>query len=384
MLPWRTQGFLAWLLLCQLLFLARASPPGPRRTPQADAISLSRSKMYRWRQRLTNQRINKRLPIAKAGVSSPAKGSLLTLQRPTTERLSRWFWGKDTVFNHGSVGMTNPCLHIAVTEDESCSNAPFTALPVSQREENAEEIWWPQTACPLEKTSWRVLRYRRRVGRGSACYQRVRDAALQWEFSSPEKDKGMLQVTPSAATVASTHKHNSQQHRRRRYTVLPISELDDIYAPNTSDQIMKIWSGPGRRLVTFTASALPLPAIPARFRWMVPCLYAINPVAVVYDLVDERGPATTYSSTAYATVKGHLLRGEERVTVALRDNGHVDVEIISFSKPAASVKGRLVWPVIGGMQQTFFEQQMSSLERVAQTQGECESHDMVSNMIRIP
>jgi hypothetical protein len=147
---------------------------------------------------------------------------------------------------------------------------------------------------------------------------------------------------------------------------------------------MKIWSGPGRRLVTFTASGLRLPLLPARFQWMVPCLYAINPVAVVYDLVDERGPATTYSSTAYATVKGHLLRGEERVTVALRDSGQVDVEIISFSKPAASVKGRLVWPVIGGMQQTFFEQQMSSLERVAETQGELESHDMVSNMIRIP
>jgi uncharacterized protein (UPF0548 family) len=372
--------------------------------PQADAISLSRSKMYRWRQRLTNQKINKRNAIAKAGVSSSTKGSLLTLQRPTTERVSRWFWGKETVFNHASVGMTNPCLHIAVTgdDDDSCSNPSLIALPVSQREESVEEIWWPQTACPLEKTSWRVLRYRRRVGRGSACYQRVRDAALQWEFSSPEQDKGMLQVTPSAATVSSEHnkhkQHNQQVRRSSRsrrggggggggaYTVLPIvSELDDIYAPSTSDQIMKIWSGPGRRLVTFTASGVRLPiTLPARFQGMVPTLYAINPVAVVYDLVDERGPATTYSSTAYATVKGHLLRGEERVTVALRDSGHVDVEIISFSKPAASVQGRLVWPIIGGMQQTFFEEQMSSLERVAQTQGELESHDMVSNMIQIP
>jgi uncharacterized protein (UPF0548 family) len=383
MLPWRTQGFLSWILLCQFSFLARASAPGPLRTPQVDAISLSRSKMYRWRQRsMTNQKVHKRRPISIAGVTSATKGSLLTLQRPTTERVSRWFWGKDTIFNHNSVGMTNPCLHIAVTEDASCSSHnPSTAkaLPVSQREENVEEIWWPQTACPLENTSWRVLRYRRRVGRGSACYQRVRDAALQWEFSSPEQDKGMLQVTPPQPTISS--KQNEQHRRNRRgYTVLPISELDDIYAPNTSDQIMKIWSGPGRRLVTFTRSGLPLPT---RFQWMLPCLYAINPVAVVYDLVDERGPATTYTSTAYATAKGHLLRGEERVTVALRDNGHVDVEIISFSKPAASVKGRLVWPVIGGMQQTFFEQEMSSLERVAQTQGELESEDIVSNMIRI-
>jgi uncharacterized protein (UPF0548 family) len=383
MLPWRTQGFLSWLLLCQFSFLARASAPGPLRTPEVDAIFLSRSKMYRWRQRnITNQKIHKRLPIAKSGVTSYTKGSILTLQRPTTERVSRWFWGKDTIFNHNSVGMTNPCLHIAVPEDDSCSiHNPSTvaALPISQRDENVEEIWWPQTACPLEKTSWRVLRYRRRVGRGSACYQRVRDAALQWEFSSPEQDKGMLQVTPSQPTISS--KQNEQHRRNRRgYTVLPISELDDLYAPNTSDQIMKIWSGPGRRLVTFTRSGLPLPA---RLQWMLPCVYAINPVAVVYDLVDKRGPATTYTSTAYATAKGHLLRGEERVTVALRDNGHVDVEIISFSKPAASVKGRLVWPVIGGMQQTFFEQEMISLERVAQTQGEFESHDIVSNMSRI-
>jgi hypothetical protein len=60
----------------------------------------------------------------------------------------------------------------------------------------------------------------------------------------------------------------------------------------------------------------------------------------------------------------------------------VDVEILSFSKPAASAKGRLVWPVIGGMQNTFFEQQMISLERVAQSQEEFEESP-VSGMIRI-
>jgi hypothetical protein len=29
---------------------------------------------------------------------------------------------------------------------------------------------------------WRVLRYTRRIGKGEECYNRVRDAALNWEF----------------------------------------------------------------------------------------------------------------------------------------------------------------------------------------------------------
>jgi uncharacterized protein (UPF0548 family) len=58
--------------------------------------------------------------------------------------------------------------------------------------------------------------------------------------------------------------------------------------------------------------------------------------------------------------------GEERVTVALRDvTGFVDVEILSFSCPSPSVRARLVWPMIGRMQQRFFEHQMDYLEGVA-------------------
>merc|ERR1712216_608241 len=64
--------------------------------------------------------------------------------------------------------------------------------------------------------------------------------------------------------------------------------------------------------VTYASSGL------LKVRWL-PKLYVVNPVSVVYDLVDQSGPKmTTFSSTAYATQKGHLLRGEERVTVALR------------------------------------------------------------------
>merc|ERR1712071_724846 len=48
-------------------------------------------------------------------------------------------------------------------------------------------------------------------------------------------------------------------------------------------------------------------------------IWAMNPCVVVYDLVDCRGKDMIYTSTAYATLQGHLLAGEERVTVAIRD-----------------------------------------------------------------
>jgi uncharacterized protein (UPF0548 family) len=89
-------------------------------------------------------------------------------------------------------------------------------------------------------------------------------------------------------------------------------------------------------------------------------------VQVVYDLVDQRGPGTTYTSTAYATCLGHWIRGEERVTVKRNDaDDSVEVEILSYSKAADSVMGKLVWPVIGDMQTQFFIQQLETLHRAA-------------------
>lgn len=79
------------------------------------------------------------------------------------------------------------------------------------------------------------------------------------------------------------------------------------------------------------------------------------------------GPGTTYTSTAYATLKGHWLSGEERVTVALRDgvHGDVDVEIVSFSRPAPTLAGKLIWPFVGRRQRDFFERQLQALEQVS-------------------
>jgi uncharacterized protein (UPF0548 family) len=65
-------------------------------------------------------------------------------------------------------------------------------------------------------------------------------------------------------------------------------------------------------------------------------------------------------------MKGHLLRGEERVTVALRDmNENVDVEIISISKSGESLRAKTIWPFIGKMQNKFFQEQMKEFQNVA-------------------
>ena len=87
---------------------------------------------------------------------------------------------------------------------------------------------------------------------------------------------------------------------------------------------------------------------------------------VVYDVVDQRAPdgQTTFTSTAYATLKGHFLRGEERVTVALRDGSQdVEVEILSISRPGPGIVGKTLWPFIGKMQSKFFQQQLHHLSQ---------------------
>lgn len=301
------------------------------------------------------------MPSSSAAKHQYASGSMLSWKRPTVETVSVLFGGsshKEQEFNHKSVGLTNPCLHIAVPEEEqkgmacsmdAASSVTLATLPVSTRDvDAAQDSWWPETACSTSACrSWRLLTFRRRVGRGAACYQAVRDAALQWEFSSLDNSKGIVAVSPPAVHSArgySVHHHHAS-----------MQQDDNVYDPvAAAGSILKI--GPGRRFVTYSKSG---------FRFRLGGLYAMNPVSVVYDVVDERGPGTTFTSTAYATEKGHWLRGEERVTVALRDTGHVDVEIVSFSKPAPGM-GKLVWPVIGGMQQGFFQQQLNALQRVAQ------------------
>ena len=64
-------------------------------------------------------------------------------------------------------------------------------------------------------------------------------------------------------------------------------------------------------------------------------------------------------------MKGHWLKGEERVTVTLRDGTQaVEVELISISRPA-HWKTKLTWNMIEKMQQDFFQRQLSHFQDVA-------------------
>jgi uncharacterized protein (UPF0548 family) len=285
---------------------------------------------------------------------SSATGTLLRFKRPTTKRVSTWFPSTpEPEFNHDQVGMTTPCLHIDLKKNRDSSSHVVDVSTTGST--SSDSNWWP--ASPVSK-GWRRLRLSRRIGRGSSCYQAVRDAALEWEFDGKESGGGIVQVH-------SKQSHAEQLYQRRDsygtgYDVVhnAVYGDGDLYAPSSGESAVKIWSGPGgRRLATYTQVL--------RSRWL-PKVYCVNPVTVIYDLVDQRGPSTTYTSTAYATNLGHWLRGEERLTVAHRDDGNVDVEILSYSKRGNSVWGRIIWPFVGALQGRFFESQMNALQNVAE------------------
>lgn len=310
------------------------------------------------------------------------------------------------VFNHNLVGMTHPTLQVVTTnvssnsrvlplpsikEDSSSSNTPAssktrkwtritsllqicrvssggdrsrqpTVLP-----ESGSDLWWPGMTHSPNNNDWRVLRFRQRVGNGQPCYERCRDAALAWEFRG--EGQGIVLVEETSVNWKPTgspfsirwRKHTSNPRNVRSCSLNARNNQDEEYQQvSQGSTFQQMWTGPGRRLVTYTA-------VPKRGGWIVPHLYTVNPVTVVYDVVDQRAPGTTYTATAYATQAGHLLCGEERVLVCYRDDdGGVDVEILSVSRAADSVPGRLVWPFIGRMQRRFFQGQLDSLHGVAQ------------------
>jgi len=394
---WALPGLVWWLIILAAPALATVSSAAPafgdaRKQhpsiqPQHDAIRLSRSKLYRWRQRCKRNRIDRQLPRLKKAGQPSSRGTVLTFGGlPSKERLSRWFWGATSapvLLNHETAGMTNPWLRVDPTtaatppNDQVCrpvstktitsamSNGDESSIALQDDDGVIEGAWWPRpTACPSLANSnnrdskWRTVRIRRRVGRGWDCYQRVRDAALNWEFQS--KKDGIRVVEPPS--VAPQHQN------RRGYTVLPMVQdvgvgvsgmrSNSIFPFQPTQSAMQIWSGPGRKLVTYTRNLV----------WCV-----TNPVCVVYDWVDQRGSGATdgtvYTSTAYATGRGHWLVGEERVTVAFRPGtGAVDVELLSVSRPSKSLMGRFVWPFVtrkNGLQERFFREHVRSLQEAA-------------------
>ena len=259
--------------------------------------------------------------------------------------------------------MTNPSVSFLSRKDDQCPSNLLLTTSSSSRNghvKNAsnsersmwkddETRWWPSLSfAPPEPLKWRVKTYRQRVGTGVDCYNRVRDAALDWEFHVGD-DLGIIPVTTPPASLP-TNEHNIN---RGRYSVTPSTEEED---EDMNEYPMHQCIGAARRYVSFTSRRV-LPFLPK--------IYSVNPVMSVFDVVDQRAQATTFTSTAYATMRGHLLQGEERVTVALRDgNEDVEVEIVSVSRAAPSLGGRSIWPFIGKMQATFFELQMEHLRRI--------------------
>jgi uncharacterized protein (UPF0548 family) len=316
-----------------------------------------------------NERSVRRTTVNALGVQSPKliKGSCLVRQHPDRRSAAAWF-GLDREMdgalhhnrikdstkhcNHPLAGMTNPTLHIFGLSLQTPCAIPAslsTSFRTSQTDGNDDSgpsmkgPWWPRVACDPPGRAWRRICFRRKVGVGRDCYQACRDAALTWEFGAGHK--GIVAATPYHEA------HPSPSPLARR------SSADQIMTiPTPPQTVQQIWWGPGRKLVTYTALGLP--------PWL--SLYAVSPVTVVYDVIDQRGLGTTYTSTAFATGPGHWLRGEERVTVCHRDvDDTVDIEILSYSQAASDTwMGRVAWPVLGRMQRSFFQQQLRALQRV--------------------
>mmetsp|Transcript_25056 Transcript_25056/g.35070 ORF Transcript_25056/g.35070 Transcript_25056/m.35070 type:complete len:472 (+) Transcript_25056:239-1654(+) len=433
------------LILIPLLALQLPSPIG-RVTAEMDNI-IPNPARHRLHQR-HRQKSNKKNHHHK---KHHGRGTLFSFRRPTVDLASEWyattekdsyddimFHGDETaaaeeLFNHDSVGMTNPCLHIDLTTPQphtinnninevvNCGNT--ATMPQQQTHHSStaddesnnahddlDKLWWPLT--PMNEKidgngkrlgknksgTWRVLRYHRRVGKGQDCYERVRDAALDWSFgdnnsngdgdergivrlNKTQKTKSRKKDSPKSlsSTARTTPILREEAHMGGVYNVVHNSFVTDggfELSSESSKNIAQIWSGPQRKLVTFSATNLlgkledKLFSGQRRQRWK-PKVYAVNPVMVVYDLVDQRGPGTTFTSTAYATMKGHLLSGECRQTVALRDgiDEEVDIEILSYCRPAPSFWGKVVWPFISPMQTKFFESHMDHLEHAAVAGG---------------
>jgi uncharacterized protein (UPF0548 family) len=411
---------------------------------------------------------NSRLPAQKSRIFEQSTGgTTLCWRQPTPERVSLPLTSYLPRFNHGLVGITHPCLRLASrplppvrgSVNEASLNDLYhrrtEGATVATAESSMAE-WWPPTAGAIP-AGWRVTRLRQCVGHGWQSYQAVRDAALQWEFPNHSSTRQGI-VLPKMVSDEPRHrfKRRDTEFVPQRYDVIQTfrNALDNGESSNDDDdgmtfhgvcnRALQIWSGPGRRLVTYTSiggnpdNGTPAPPtitqdptvlVKKKERFLaqrlqaltagatrllqgaVPRLYVVNPVAVVYDLVDQPVPSASsscvFSATSFATLQGHWLCGEERVSVIYRrpkvvlptasshvprrrsalrswipmrsgavmasapsrdsihDGGAVDVEILSISKPADSIMGRFVWPWVKRPQNCFFLEQMEHFQRVA-------------------
>ena len=250
------------------------------------------------------------------------------------------------------VGITHPVVLCDPTSSDSTqklqwiqNNIQFPLCRGHQSDRTLERVdaMSAKTCCSSTvHNGWRILRFYARVGNGKKCYKRLRDAVFDWDFESDGRKKmGILAVT-------------SKQYARSP------KDLNVALHAKTQHSALIGHTSPRRRLLaTFTELWFPKP---------LKSLFVINPVYVAYEIKDARQiPKCLFSSTSYATISGHLLAGEERVTVIWRKDigGDVDVEIVSFSRSSPSIGGKIVWPLIGRIQKRFFLEQMNYFHEVA-------------------
>lgn len=321
-------------LVWRVLFLFMVATIGRANT----LMHVSRRPWLRqWRQRIVTARRRFSSPTQ----YPPSPSPMISFRRPTAQSISRHFSSSRgcssllAKFNHSTVGMTHPYFQSDWRSKSVAETTTTTVASSSSNNDNnpssSSDEWWPSLLAS-SSNRWRILRYRQTVGHGWDCYAKVRDAALQWDFATPHQGICTLVSPPDSNTP-----------RKRA----------EIYHPLPAQSVHQISHGPGRRLMTYSRAPF------LRF------LFTINPVQVIYDIVDQMEYPVIYTCTAYATCEKHLLQGEERVTVAFREQtGAVQVEVVSCSRPHGW-KGRLVWPLLKQTQDQFFQQQMESLWRTA-------------------
>ena len=238
-----------------------------------------------------------------------------------------------SMFNHDCLGMTRP-----VTTNRTPS---LLLLP-----SDLDAPWWPGTAFASDsdarKSGWRVRRYRSHLGQGLQCYNELKRVILNWEFDTGanrprQKSMGIIRIRNSIAEGGAAG--NGKHHE---ISLIPGAKRMATYSEaNYNVRIGNLTLG-------------------------FPTFFAVSPVAGVYDIVDGWSDNNDlFTSTSYATVGRHLLCGEERVTAILRNDKKVDLEVLSYSRPAPSLVGKIVWPFIGRMQNQFFESQMKAIRLVA-------------------
>lgn len=276
-----------------------------------------RSRIQQWQNKCRRQqriRRSRRESVALSSASSNRRtrtsGTRLFWGKPSRQSISQRFWDASVPeFNNDNAGdFTNPLLTVTSTtsltesrEQETVRLKHDVAVPCSRRGgtngDNESQGWWPTIpflglvgmrlkgpfvhrplvveGCNLlcrymsgVIMSRRVLCYRLEVGEGLGCYERVRDAALKWEFDSG--DKG-IQAVPSDPPRTGS----SQQSSWKSVHPLESTTLS-AYRSEARGHRMVSWSRVGP-------------------------LYVLSPVAVIYECLNQRGTGKDGASTVFTS-----------------------------------------------------------------------------------